>query len=479
MSEEAPSAPESASTSTATTEVFHSLRRSLIAIGKRGEVDAFQHLCDLVNVGVERRTMRSVLRNAHLRKFFGGVVSDDPALIRAYLDAKRGMKPPPAPTSEKDSPNKFSARMTARLTTDQTFFAHSAGALYRVPERIAAQDLLAAMRRLEPPLPGVQHVSLAETRAFVAEWDSSDYVHRDAGRMHALDFAIFMRFADAANDVEGVTNDLGVFANPPGSFARTSARRATETVRRQAKDAVATKRKFATRDARREFVRREGEALVECLREELRVYEAQRSPAVGGVEVPHAFKVEYAPGLGCVGKLTPEPTLALALAALDASPRGATGFVSPPRRVSRWRSVACRSRPWRRWCSAIISPVSADAPPNTRGTSTSFSRRWNATGFRESNPTKTLPRWCTRGRRARGARSTPSTWRDARRTTRKWSCCDTSPRPRRRRSGATAWSKSWTRPWQGTDPSPGSSRRWTTSSDTREAGTAAARARSR
>ena len=330
VSEEAPSAPESASTSTATTEVFHSLRRSLIAkFGKRGEVDAFQHLCDLVNVGVERRTMRSVLRNAHLRKFFGGVVSDDPALIRAYLDAKRGMKPPPAPTSEKDSPNKFSARMTARLTTDQTFFAHSAGALYRVPERITAQDLLAAMRRLEPPLPGVQHVSLAETRAFVAEWDSSDYVHRDAGRMHALDFAIFMRFADAANDVEGVTNDLGVFANPPGSFARTSARRATETVRRQAKDAVATKRKFATRDARREFVRREGEALVECLREELRVYETQRSPAVGGVEVPHAFKVEYAPGLGCVGKLTPEPTLALALAALDSSPRGATGFVSP------------------------------------------------------------------------------------------------------------------------------------------------------
>ena len=149
VSEEAPSAPESASTSTATTEVFHSLRRSLIAkFGKRGEVDAFQHLCDLVNVGVERRTMRSVLRNAHLRKFFGGVVSDDPALIRAYLRAKRGMKPPPAPTSEKDSPNKFSARMTARLTTDQTFFAHSAGALYRVPERIAAQDLLAAMRRL-------------------------------------------------------------------------------------------------------------------------------------------------------------------------------------------------------------------------------------------------------------------------------------------------------------------------------------------
>ena len=62
VSEEAPSAPESASTSTATTEVFHSLRRSLIAkFGKRGEVDAFQHLCDLVNVGVERRTMRSVL----------------------------------------------------------------------------------------------------------------------------------------------------------------------------------------------------------------------------------------------------------------------------------------------------------------------------------------------------------------------------------------------------------------------------------
>ena len=102
-SEEAPSAPESASTSTATTEVFHSPARAHRYSGKHGEADAFQHLCDLVNVGVERRTMRSVLRNAHLRKFFGGVDSDDPALIRAYLDAKRGMKPP-APTSEKDSP---------------------------------------------------------------------------------------------------------------------------------------------------------------------------------------------------------------------------------------------------------------------------------------------------------------------------------------------------------------------------------------
>ena len=50
--------------------------------------------------------------------------------------------------------------------------------------------------------------------------------------------------------------------------------------------------------------------------------------------MPHAFKVEYAPGLGCVGKLTPEPTLALALAALDASPRGATGFVSSEARLA-------------------------------------------------------------------------------------------------------------------------------------------------
>ena len=369
--------------------------------------------------------------------------------------------------------------MTARLTTDQTFFAHSAGALYRVPERIAAQDLLAAMRRLEPPLPGVQHVSLAETRAFVAEWDSSDYVHRDAGRMHALDFAIFMRFADAANDVEGVTNDLGVFANPPGSFAGTSARRGRRRFGARRGTPSATKRKFATRDARREFVRREGEALVECLREELRVYEAQRSPAVGGVEVPHAFKVEYAPGLGCVGKLTPEPTLALALAALDASPRGATGFVSPSE--ARLALAQCRVP-----LTAVETVVLGDHLARLGRRSSKHA--WDvdellstleSTGFRESNPTKTLPRWCTRGRRARGARSTPSTWRDARRTTRKWSCCDTSPRPRRRRSGATAWSKSWTRPWQGTDPSPGSSRRWTTSSDTREAGTAAARARSR
>ena len=98
MSEEAPSAPESASTSTATTEVFHSSARAY-----RWDLEStarwicLQHLCDLVNVGVELTHDAQRAPQRASPKFFGGVVSDDPALIRAYLDAKRGISPPRPP----------------------------------------------------------------------------------------------------------------------------------------------------------------------------------------------------------------------------------------------------------------------------------------------------------------------------------------------------------------------------------------------
>ena len=321
-------APSAASARvSATTEPFLAFREILIAkFGRPNAVDAFEHVCGLVNLGVERRTMRAVLRNDHLRKFFGHVDADDPALARAYLDARRGMLPAPPPTAMHDSPNKFSAKMTVRLTSDDAFFARSAGALFRVPERIHAQDLLAAMRRLRPPVPDVDRVSVADVLAFVDEWDSSDYLRRDVGVMHAVDFVLFLRFAAADEDARGVTNDLGIAACVPGSTAARLAATAAATVRRQAVDTIASKRAFATRDARRALARREGEALAGCLREELAVYGAQRDPAVGGLERPHAFRVTFEPGRGCVAKLTPEPTLALALAASDDD---GAGFVTP------------------------------------------------------------------------------------------------------------------------------------------------------
>jgi hypothetical protein len=321
-------APSAASARvSATTEPFLAFREILIAkFGRPNAVDAFEHVCGLVNLGVERRTMRAVLRNDHLRKFFGHVDADDPALARAYLDARRGMLPAPPPTAMHDSPNKFSAKMTVRLTSDDAFFARSAGALFRVPERIHAQDLLAAMRRLRPPVPDVDRVSVADVLAFVDEWDSSDYLRRDVGVMHAVDFVLFLRFAAADEDARGVTNDLGIAACVPGSTAARLTATAAATVRRQAVDTIASKRAFATRDARRALARREGEALAGCLREELAVYGAQRDPAVGGLERPHAFRVTFEPGRGCVAKLTPEPTLALALAASDDA---GAGFVTP------------------------------------------------------------------------------------------------------------------------------------------------------
>ena len=197
------------------------------------------------------------------------------------------------------------------------------------------------------------------------------------------------------------------------------------------------------------------------------------------MEVPHAFKVEYAPGLGCVGKLTPEPTLALALAALDASPRGATGFVSPSE--ARLALAQCRVP-----LTAVETVVLGDHLARLGRRSSKHA--WDVDELLLTLECDGLPgieshedapavvhAWAAGARRAIDAeylegRAENDTEVELLRS---------SPRPRRRRSGATAWSKSWTRPWQGTDPSPGSSRRWTTSSDTREAGTAAARARSR
>ena len=109
-------APSAASARvSATTEPFLAFREILIAkFGRPNAVDAFEHVCGLVNLGVERRTMRAVLRNDHLRKFFGHVDADDPALARAYLDARRGMLPAPPPTA----PQRRSPRRSRRPSTD-------------------------------------------------------------------------------------------------------------------------------------------------------------------------------------------------------------------------------------------------------------------------------------------------------------------------------------------------------------------------
>ena len=341
-------APSAASARvSATTEPFLAFREILIAkFGRPNAVDAFEHVCGLVNLGVERRTMRAVLRNDHLRKFFGHVDADDPALARAYLDARRGMLPAPPPTAMHDSPNKFSAKMTVRLTSDDAFFARSAGALFRVPERIHAQDLLAAMRRLRPPVPDVDRVSVADVLAFVDEWDSSDYLRRDVGVMHAVDFVLFLRFAAADEDARGVTNDLGIAACVPGSTAARLAATAAATVRRQAVDTIASKRALATRDARRAPRGERGAA--GCLREELAVYGAQRDPAVGGLG--SARSATFEPGRGCVAKLTPEPTLALALAAATTtapglSPRNRPRARAVPRPAHRRRERGVRRAP--------------------------------------------------------------------------------------------------------------------------------------
>ena len=357
------------------------------------------------------------------------------------------------------------------------------------------------MRRLRPPVPDVDRVSVADVLAFVDEWDSSDYLRRDVGVMHAVDFVLFLRFAAADEDARGVTNDLGIAACVPGSTAARLAATAAATVRRQAVDTIASKRAFATRDARRALARREGEALAGCLREELAVYGAQRDPAVGGLERPHAFRVTFEPGRGCVAKLTPEPTLALALAASDDA---GAGFVTPAETAL--ALAQCRV-PLTAVESAAFGEHLARRPGRGRPgavASMRSSKRSIASRYRAPSPRRTSPSSSPRGAPARGEPSRPST-SEARRPTPKrarvrrtiprmiprrgtgslvvrwfplttwiWSFCGTWRRPRRSRRRRRRWRRRRRRAWPGTARSRVSSPRSTTSSGARGAAGAAA-----
>jgi len=332
----------SASPSAETVETFRAFRRALVLKFKtpdRLESEAFDFIYDSVNAGVERRAVLAATRNVDLRPALGGgaVSADDPALLRAYLDARRGMCPPPATTRENDRTPRttVAARVTMKLVNDAEEFVRAAGANHRVCESIDASDVLVAMRRFDPPVPGVRELSVAECRAYVRTWDSSDFVHRKRDAWHVHDFNRFARFADAETDAREGASDFVGARGEAASASRDAERRAkhaAETVRRQAADRIEEKKKAAFRDARRARRKREGEALVKCLREEMAVYATQRAPAVGGVDAPHAFEVRFEPGRGCVGRLTPEPTLALALAATDVAPGGvprASGYATP------------------------------------------------------------------------------------------------------------------------------------------------------
>jgi hypothetical protein len=332
----------SASPSAETVETFRAFRRALVLKFKtpdRLESEAFDFIYDSVNAGVERRAVLAATRNVDLRPALGGgaVSADDPALLRAYLDARRGMCPPPATTRENDRTPRttVAARVTMKLVNDAEAFVRAAGANHRVCESIDASDVLVAIRRFDPPVPGVRELSVAECRAYVRTWDSSDYVHRKRDAWHVHDFNRFARFADAETDAREGASDFVGARDEAASASRDAERRAkhaAETVRRQAADRIEEKKKAAFRDARRARRKREGEALVKCLREEMAVYATQRAPAVGGVDAPHAFEVRFEPGRGCVGRLTPEPTLALALAATDVAPGGvprASGYATP------------------------------------------------------------------------------------------------------------------------------------------------------
>ena len=369
----------SSSPSAETVQTFLAFRRALVRRFKREgeegklwevlESEAFDFLHNSINAGVERNAVLSCAKNEDIRPTLGGgnISLDDPKLLRAYLDARRGFCPPPATTSENDntSQQQLKTRVTLRLVSDPVAYVTAVGREYRACESMDAADVLVAMRRFDDgTIPNVFDLSLAETRAFIKTWDSSDYNHRNRDKWYVHDFNRFVRFADAEMDardgsclgwfdgddqkisptkkkegqrVDAYVDELSFTQSLSGPQKR--ALHASETVRSQALARIDMKQKHKWNDARFNRRKREGEALVKCLTEEMAVYEAQRSPGVGGVDEPHEFKVNFRMGAGCVGTLTPEPTLALALAATDVpldfdgrSPTtggGASGFVTP------------------------------------------------------------------------------------------------------------------------------------------------------
>jgi len=331
----------------------------------RLEDEAFDFLLGSVNAGVERAAVLSALKNQDLRPALGGgaLSHENPVLLRVYLDARRGFCPPPTTTrhDDKTSPHQLATRATLRLVGSPKDFVQAAGTAYRTCESLDASDVLVAMRRFAPGIPNVTNLSLAQTRAFLKTWDSATNVYKKRDAWYAHDFNRFARFADSHKDAKegacdgwfdgecfaksgeknfctlnldtrgGVTDDGARGENTP-SFpgrltpAQRKAGEAAERVRQQAFVRVEAKLQSAWHRARHTRVEREGDALVECLSLEMGVYAAQRAPGVGGVDATHAFAVVHEKGNGCVGRLTPEPTLALALAAMDT---GSTGFVTP------------------------------------------------------------------------------------------------------------------------------------------------------
>lgn len=249
---------------TATTSAFLSLRDALLKrFGVHGAVDAFEHLAGLE----ERPVFVSVVRHEILQKFFGGMSAANPAIVRAYLDAKRGMRQPFVPSAEGNL-----GALPVKLTSDVLYFAHTAGALYRVPERISPEDLLRAMRRvLGDGDGGVGNTTVEDVRAFIAEWDSANFLHKDTG-MHVLDFSLFLRFAQAEEDAKEAANDL---CQAAGGAANAAVDKAKLKVRRQARATIALKRKQATEEGRNIARQREGELLIDILREELAVYQVR------------------------------------------------------------------------------------------------------------------------------------------------------------------------------------------------------------
>ena len=331
-------AARAASSASATTATFHSLRDSLLRrFGKHGEyslmcdpVDAFE---SLARAARERRAVfEGVVNREALRRYFADFDTNHPAVVRAYLDARRGVHEPSGKIGS-------IFLMPSRLTSDVRYFAHAAGSLYRVPERISAEDLREAISKLED-VDGARELTVEDCEKFIREWDSSDYLHRD-GAMHVLDFAVFMRFATMNDDAEGAANVLNATKNLTDRTRANAMLRVAADVRRQTREKLTRYRAAGTRLGRDVARNREADALIEALQEEVAVYVSHRDPAVGDVERELEFRVELvmpvgiaadaagdAVGSRCrlVPRLTPAPTIALLLHAMDDN---LTGYVTP------------------------------------------------------------------------------------------------------------------------------------------------------
>ena len=210
-----------------------------------------------------------VVNREALRRYFADFDTNHPAVVRAYLDARRGVHEPSGKIGS-------IFLMPSRLTSDVRYFAHAAGSLYRVPERISAEDLREAISKLED-VDGARELTVEDCEKFIREWDSSDYLHRD-GAMHVLDFAVFMRFATMNDDAEGAANVLNATKNLTDRTRANAMLRVAADVRRQTREKLTRYRAAGTRLGRDVARNREADALIEALQEEVAVYVSHRDP---------------------------------------------------------------------------------------------------------------------------------------------------------------------------------------------------------